>query len=47
MIKPTKYKSISVENLVVRQANPTSQTEKTKITTTLQKLTELIKLKHS
>ena len=47
MIKPTKYKSISVEDLVVRQVNPISQTEKTKVQTTLQKLTELIKLKHT
>jgi hypothetical protein len=47
MIKPTKYKSISTSQLKLRQVSPLNDTKKTKVFTILQKLSELIKLKHS
>jgi hypothetical protein len=47
MIKPTKYKSISTTQLKLRRIDALTNTEKTKVNTILQKLSDLIKLKHS
>lgn len=47
MIKPTIYKSVPVTELNTRRIDPITQTEKTKVTVILQKLTNLIKTKHS
>lgn len=47
MIKPTKYKSISTSQLKLRQVDQLNNTQKTKVFTILQKLSDLIKLKHS
>jgi hypothetical protein len=47
MIKPTKYKSVTTTLLKNRPVALLNETQKTKVITTLEKLTELIKLKHS
>jgi hypothetical protein len=47
MIKPTKYKSVTTTLLKNRPLTLLNETQKTKVITTLEKLTELIKLKHS
>jgi hypothetical protein len=47
MIKPTKYKSISISQLELRPIVSISTTHKEKVLSTLQKLTDLIKLKHA
>lgn len=47
MIKPTKYKSISVRDLKNRTVTPISTEEKNKVMMVLNKLTQLIKQKHS
>jgi hypothetical protein len=47
MIKPTIYKSVSVSELSSRRIDSVSATEKTKVISILQKLTNLIKLKHT
>lgn len=47
MIKPSKYKSISTVDLKNRPLVQLTSVEKTKANTILQKLTNLIKLKHS
>ena len=47
MIKPTKYKSIATSVLKNRTVTLLNETQKTKVLNTLEKLTELIKLKHS
>jgi hypothetical protein len=47
MIKPTIYKSVSVSQVNLRRIDAISETEKTKVVTILQKLTNLIKLKHT
>ena len=47
MIKPTKYKSISTTQLKLRQVDSLNITQKTKVVTILQKLSDLIKLKHT
>jgi hypothetical protein len=47
MIKPTIYKSVSVSEVNSRRIDAVSQSEKTKVISILQKLTNLIKLKHS
>ena len=47
MIKPTKYKSVTTSVLKNRPVTLLNQTQKTKVLNTLEKLTELIKLKHS
>ena len=47
MIKPTKYKSVTTSVLKNRTVTLLNQTQKTKVLNTLEKLTELIKLKHS
>ncbi len=47
MIKPSKYKSITTTELKNRTLLPLTVVEKTKVNTILQKLTDLIKLKHT
>ncbi len=47
MIKPTIYKSVPVAQVNLRRIDPVSATEKTKVISILQKLTNLIKLKHT
>lgn len=47
MIKPTKYKSVTTSALKNRPLTLLNETQKTKVLNTLEKLTELIKLKHS
>lgn len=47
MIKPSKYKSVSVRDLKNRTVTPISNEEKNKVITVLNKLTYLIKQKHS
>jgi hypothetical protein len=47
MITPSKYKSISTVDLKNRQLVQLTNTEKAKANTILQKLTNLIKLKHT
>ncbi len=47
MTKPTIYKSVSVSQVNLRRIDAVSETEKTKVVTILQKLTNLIKLKHT
>lgn len=47
MNKPTKYKSIAVSDIKSRQAVPVSTSQKTQAFTIIEKLTNLIKLKHS
>lgn len=47
MIKPTKYKSINTVDLKLRQASPITEAKKQQTLTTLSKLMDLIKLKHS
>jgi hypothetical protein len=47
MIKPTIYKSIGTSQLAVKQSDAINSTNKAKINVILQKLSELIKLKHS
>lgn len=46
MIKPSKYKSISVRDLKNRTVVQLTNTEKTKVLSVLNKLTYLIKQKH-
>jgi|688.fasta_scaffold2416092_2 hypothetical protein len=47
MIKPTKYKSITSEEMKLRQGLSITEAKKQKAFTILSKLVELIKLKHS
>lgn len=47
MIKPTIYKSVPVTQLNSRRIDSITPTEKTKVIVILQKLTNLIKLKHT
>jgi len=47
MIKPTKYKSISINQLKLRQGSPINQEKKQQVSTILNKLMDLIKTKHS
>jgi hypothetical protein len=47
MIKPTKYKSISVVELKNRPVLTLTNTEKTRVFSILNKFTNLIKVKHS
>ena len=47
MIKPSKYKSVTTTQLKNRVVIALTETEKTKANTILQKLTNLIKLKHT
>jgi hypothetical protein len=47
MIKPTIYKSVPVSEINSRRIDPITPTEKTKVIVILQKLTNLIKMKHS
>jgi hypothetical protein len=47
MIKPIKYKSINVVDLKNRLVIPLSNTQKTKVVNILNKMTNLIKIKHS
>jgi len=47
MIKPTKYKSVSVSSLKLRQASPITEEKKQQTFNVLTKLMNLIKLKHS
>jgi hypothetical protein len=47
MIKPTVYKSISTTELLTKQSDAIDSVKKGKVNTILQKLSELIKLKHS
>jgi hypothetical protein len=47
MIKPTKYKSISVVDSKLRQGLPVSNEKKQEAITILSKLMEFIKLKYS
>ena len=47
MNKPTKYKSIAVSEIKSRQAVPVSNSQKIQAFAIIQKLTNLIKLKHS
>lgn len=47
MITPEKYKSISTTTLKNKVVIPLTETEKLKVNTILQRLTTLIKLKHS
>jgi len=47
MIKPTIYKAVSVSQINSRRIDPVSASEKTKVISILQKLTNLIKQKHS
>jgi len=47
MIKPTIYKSVSVSQINSRRIDAVSEAEKTKVVSILQKLTNLIKLKHT
>jgi hypothetical protein len=47
MNKPEKYKSISISDLKLRRTISLTNTEKTKSNLILQKLTDLIKLRHS
>lgn len=47
MNTPEKYKSIPVSNIKLRRTTYLSITEKTQAISILQRLTELIKLKHS
>jgi hypothetical protein len=47
MIKPTTYKSISTTQLLAKEGDSIDSTKKLKAITILQKLSQLIKLKHS
>lgn len=47
MNKPEKYKSIPISDIKLRKTISLTTTEKTQVTSILQRLTELIKLKHS
>ncbi len=47
MNKPEKYKSIAVSDIKLRKTISLTNTEKTQAVSILQRLTELIKLKHS
>ena len=47
MIKPTIYKSVSVSEINSRRIDSVSVAEKAKVMLILQKLTNLIKLKHT
>ena len=47
MITPEKYKSISTTTLKNKVVIPLTDTEKIKVNVILQKLTNLIKLKHT
>jgi len=47
MIQPSKYKSISTTDLKSKPVVALTVNEKTKVNTILQKLTNLIKLKHT
>ena len=47
MTTPEKYKSISTTNLKNKVVIPLTESEKQKANTILQKLTNLIKLKHA
>jgi hypothetical protein len=47
MTEPSKYKSITTTELKNRPLVPVTVVEKTKVNTILQKLTDLIKLKHT
>jgi hypothetical protein len=47
MNKPTKYKSITSSEIKSRQAIPISNSQKIQAFAIIQKLTDLIKLKHS
>lgn len=47
MIKPTKYKSITIADAKLRQGSTISEEKKQKAFTILSKLMELIKVKHS
>lgn len=47
MTEPSKYKSISTTDLKSKQVIVLNTTEKAKVGTILQKLTNLIKLKHT
>lgn len=47
MNKPTKYKSVDASQVSSRPATALSQTQKSKVDYTINKLMELIKLKHS
>lgn len=47
MIKPTIYKSVPVAELNSRRIDPITSTEKAKVIVILQKLSNLIKTKHT
>lgn len=47
MNKPEKYKSIPVSDIKLRKVVLLTPSEKTQALTILQKLTELIKIKHT
>ncbi len=47
MVTPSKYKSISTTDLKSKPVGALTTTEKTKVNVILQKLTNLIKLKHT
>jgi len=47
MVTPSKYKSISTTDLKAKPVVSLTVTEKAKVNTILQKLTNLIKLKHT
>jgi hypothetical protein len=47
MVTPSKYKSISITDLKAKPVIALTTTEKTKVNVILQKLTNLIKLKHT
>lgn len=47
MTKPTKYKSISTTELKNKTVTPLTELQKTKANLILQKLVDLIKVKHT
>lgn len=47
MVTPSKYKSISTTDLKAKVVTPITNADKTKVNVILQKLTNLIKLKHT
>ena len=47
MIQPSKYKSISTKELKARTVTPLPEAQKVQAATILQKLMELIKVKHT
>ena len=47
MTEPSKYKSVATKELKTRPTSPLTTTEKTQVNIVLNKLIELIKVKHA